>query len=83
MIIDKNTVEKKFDNFIQENRMTQLNRDPTDMYQKQIQQTIKKCKISVDKQAHKYPVNIKPTVPKLNIYIKTHKTTECTVQRKK
>jgi len=39
VIINKNILEKKFDNFIQENHITQLNKDPTDTYQKQIQQT--------------------------------------------
>jgi len=40
--------------FIQENHIKQLNKDPADTYQKQIQQTIQKCNILVDKQAHKY-----------------------------
>jgi len=30
----------------------------------------------VDKWSHGYLVNIKPTAPKLNIYIKTHKDNE-------
>ena len=73
MIINKNTLKKKVDNFIQENR---INKDPTDTYQKQIQHTIKKCNILVDKQAHKYLINIEPVAPKLNVYIKTHKNNE-------
>jgi len=48
VIIDKNTLEKKVDNFIQENNIKQLNKDPTDMYQKQIQQTIQRCNILVN-----------------------------------
>jgi len=41
-----------------------------------IQQTVQKCNRLVDKQAHKYLINIKPAAPKLNIYIKTHKNNE-------
>ena len=73
VIIEKNTLVKKVDNFIQENNIRQINKEPTNMYQKQIQQTIQRCNILVDKQAYKYLTNIKPAAPKLNIYIKTHK----------
>ena len=61
---------------MQENHITQLNKDPTDTYQKQIQQTIQKCNVLVDKQGYKYLVNIKPAAPKLNMYIKMHKDNE-------
>ena len=73
VIIDEHTLEKKVDNFIQENSIKQLNKDPTDMYQKQIQQTAQKCNALVDKRSHKYLISIKPTAPKLNICIKTRK----------
>ena len=49
VIINKNTLEKKVDNFIQENNIRQICKDPADMYQKQIQQTIQRCNILVDK----------------------------------
>jgi len=32
VIINENTLEKKIDNFIQENNIKQLNKDPTNMY---------------------------------------------------
>ena len=73
VIINKNNLEEKVDNFIQENYIKQINKDPTDKYQKQIQQTIHKCDLLIDKQGQKYLMNIKPTAPKLNVYIKTHK----------
>ena len=53
-----------------------MNKDPTDFYQKQIQQAIQKCDIMIDNCRHKYLVNIKPTAPKLNIFIETHKENE-------
>ena len=67
MIIDENSLEKNVDNFIQENNTKQLNKDPTDKYQKQIQQTLQKCNALVEKWTNKYLINMKPTAPKLNI----------------
>ena len=69
VIINKNNLEEKEDKFIQENHIKQLSKDPRDRYQKQIQKTIQKCNILIDKQAQKFLINIKPTAPKLNIYI--------------
>jgi len=76
VIIDKNTLKQKTDTFIQENHKTRLYKDPTDSYQKQIQQAIKKCDMLIDKHINKYLVNIKPTAPKLNALIKIHKENE-------
>jgi hypothetical protein len=42
VVMDKEKLEEKVNNFIKENNMKLLNKDPTDMYRKQIQQTIKK-----------------------------------------
>jgi len=41
VIIDKTTMEQKINTFMQENNIIKLNKDPTDAYQKQIQQTMK------------------------------------------
>jgi len=76
VIIDENTLEKKVNNFIQENNIKQLNKDPADKYQKQIQQTLQKCNALMEKRTHKYLVNIKQTASKLNINLKTHKDNE-------
>jgi len=35
--------------FIQENQITPLNKDPTDLFQKQIQQALQKCSTLVKK----------------------------------
>jgi len=32
VIINENTLDKKVDNFIQENNLKELNKDPSDMY---------------------------------------------------
>ena len=38
--ISKDSLKKKTDTFIKENHIAHLNRDPTNLYQKQIQQAI-------------------------------------------
>ena len=68
-IINKNSLEQKIKVFIQEKGITHLNKDPTDLYQKQIQQTLQKCDSLIEKGKHSYLMNIRPTTPKLNAYI--------------
>jgi len=48
-----------------------LNTDPTDPYQKQIQQAIQKYIIMLDKCTHKHLMNIEPMASKLNAYKNT------------
>jgi hypothetical protein len=43
VIINKSTLKQKVDDFIQENHISCLNKDPTDTYQKQIQKKKQKC----------------------------------------
>jgi hypothetical protein len=63
VIIDKEKLKIKVQNFITENHMQLLNKDPTETYQKQIHQTIQKCNTLIDKHTHKYLTNIKPLAP--------------------
>jgi hypothetical protein len=67
VITDKTTMGQKINTFIQENSTIKLNKDPTDAYQKQIQQTMQKCKDLIDKNKSKYMLDIKPTAPKTHI----------------
>ena len=53
VIINKEKLKEKVNNFITENHMEQLNKDPTEAYQKQIHQTIQKCNRLMDKYVHK------------------------------
>jgi hypothetical protein len=53
VIINKDVLEQKTMTFIQENQITPLNKDPTDLFQKQIQQPLQKCSILVEKNKHK------------------------------
>jgi hypothetical protein len=73
VIINKDKLNNKVNNFIKENHMKLLNKDPTEIYIKKIHQTIQKCNTLRDKQTHRYLLNLKPKAPQLNIYLKTHK----------
>jgi hypothetical protein len=52
VIMDKEKLEEKVNKFIKENNMRLLNKQPTDMYRKQIQQKKKKSNTLIDKQIH-------------------------------
>ena len=41
--------KQKIENFIHENDITQLNKDPTESFQKQMQQTIQKCNVLIER----------------------------------
>jgi hypothetical protein len=56
--------------------MEQLSKDPTEAYHKQIQADIQNSEDLINKNMRKYLLNIKPTAPKLNAHIKTHKQNE-------
>jgi hypothetical protein len=73
VIIDKTELKQKIDAFIQENNIIRLNKDPTEYYHRQLQQTMQKCEDLIEKNRCKYLLNIKPTAPRINAYIKTHK----------
>jgi len=66
-------LRQNIDTFIQENNIMMLNKDPTQSYHRQLQQTMKKCEDLIEKNRRKYLLNIKPTAPRINAYIKTHK----------
>lgn len=73
VIILRDTLKQKIDTFIQENQIILISKDPTESFQKQIQQTIHKCNAIIDKKQQKYLLQMKPMAPKLNALIKTHK----------
>jgi len=68
-------VEQNTKAIIQENAITHLNKNYTDFYQKQIQQALQECDALIEKGKHRYLMNIRPTAPNINAYIKhTRKT---------
>jgi hypothetical protein len=71
VVIKRETLDQKIHTFLQENDITQINKDPTEVYQRQIQQALQECNLVIEKERGKYLINKKPAVPKLNTYIKT------------
>ena len=76
VIIHKDILKQKVETFIHDNHITQLQKDPTELFQKQIQQTLQICNTIIDKNQHKYLLQIKPTVPALKALIKILKDNE-------
>jgi hypothetical protein len=76
VIVNKDVLEQKTLTFIQENQITPLNKDPADLFQKQIQQTLQKCSTLVKKSKHEYLMNIKRTASRSIAHIQTHKQDE-------
>lgn len=74
--MDKDSYIRQVETFLEENHFTELPRDPTDSYQKQIQQAISRSSTQIDKQQKKYLTQIKPQPPTLKAQIKIHKDNE-------
>jgi hypothetical protein len=73
VIIERETLNQKIEEFILENDIIQVTKDPTKTYQDQIQQPLQTSNRIVEKVKRKYLMNRKPAAPKLNALIKTHK----------
>jgi hypothetical protein len=73
VLINKNILQRKLYEFLQENSIKQIKKDPTDKYQKRIHLALQKSENIIEKRVHNYLMNIKPKAPQLNAYIKTHK----------
>ena len=74
VIIHSDQLQQKINNFMQENNITQLRKDPTELYQKKIQQAVSKSSLLISKNQQKQVIQMKPNAPYLNVLIKTHKT---------
>jgi hypothetical protein len=75
VIIERDRLKGKVNNFIKEIHMNLLSKDPTEIYHKRIYQAIQKCNIIIDKQIHKHLLNIKPMAHNLTCISKRIKTT--------
>jgi hypothetical protein len=49
VVISKDALDQKIMTFIQEKQITRLNKDPTECFQKQLQQTLQKCDTLIEK----------------------------------
>ena len=72
-IIQTDILEQKINTSLQENHITLLKEDPTETFQKWIQQALQTCNLLIERDRLKYLINIKPKAPNLNAYIKTRK----------
>jgi len=73
VIIHSNQLQQKINNFTQENNIIQLCKDPTELYQKKIQQAVSKSSVLISKNQQRQVIQMKPNAPYLNVLIKTHK----------
>jgi hypothetical protein len=62
VIIPTTLLHQKIHTFLQKNHMQHLPKDPTDMYQKQLQQATQHCLI-IDKSHHRFVTQMKPHSP--------------------
>jgi len=53
IIIHSEQLQQKINNFMQENNITQLHKDPTELYQKKIQQAVSKISLIISKNSTK------------------------------
>lgn len=61
----RDTLKQNIDTFMQENQIMQISKDPIELFQKQIQQTIHKCNAIIHKNQQKYLLQMKPMAPNL------------------
>ena len=64
-------LKQKLEDLIRENHVTQLTKDTTEIFKKQIQQTLQKWNVLIDKKQQKFLSQMKPA-PKLSALTKTH-----------
>ena len=73
VIIDNIEYNKKTLEFINNNSILKLNKDPTNNFQKKIIETLKQCQLIINKNQIKHLIQRKPQAPTLKAQIKLHK----------
>jgi hypothetical protein len=73
VIIHNNILQQKIRQYMTDNNIVLLHRDPTDLFQKHLQKTITQCPTLIHKSLQKHIMQMKPNAPYLNILIKIHK----------
>jgi len=72
-LIDSKQCLNKVHNFLKDNNIASIQKDPTTKFHKQIQKIIQLCPHLIDTRAHRFLTQMLPKAPPLNILIKTHK----------
>jgi hypothetical protein len=75
VIIYKQDLDEKVNDFIRDNEITQLKEDPTQRMHKLMQNAVKECKHIIDPAKRKYLTQMNAQVPNLKAKIKLHKPT--------
>jgi hypothetical protein len=75
VIIYKQDLDEKVNNFIMDNEINEFKIDPTQRIPKLTQNTIKECKHIIDPIKRKYLIQMNPQEPNLKAKIKIHKPT--------
>ena len=73
VIIQKTCLQEKITNFLQDNDIPHITKDPTNKYNKQIHNIAQQCKLIINKHTNRHLTNLQPKAPQLNVMIKTHK----------
>jgi hypothetical protein len=73
VIICKQDLNEKVNSFIKNNNITELKTDPTQKFQRIVQNTLKQCKNIVHPIKRKHVIQMNPQTPKLKAKIKIHK----------
>jgi hypothetical protein len=73
VILYKQTLNDKVNQFIKDNHINTLKTDPTHKMQRQIHNTLKQCNTLIDPNRKKFITQMNPTAPTLKAKIKIHK----------
>ena len=73
VLIDSKQCLNKVYNFLKDNNIASIQKDPTTKFHKQIQKIIQLCPHLIDTRAHRFLTQMLPKASSLNVLIKTHK----------
>jgi hypothetical protein len=74
VIIYKKNLEDKINTFIEENYIIELKADPTQKFQRIMQNTVRQCKSTIRLERRKHITQMNPQAPRLKAKIKVQKT---------
>jgi hypothetical protein len=80
VIINKDSLQEKINDFITNNQIRRLGRDPTQLFHKLVKESIQECKAVIPQNIKYFFTQMKPMAPELNALIKHIKSTNQYVQ---
>ena len=73
VLIHDDLYNEKINNFLTDNNFTQLRKDPTKKFQKDMINITQHCRLIIDNNRSRHLIQMNPSAPNLNALIKTHK----------